>query len=255
MHISHDEAFVTYVVMSALVLDKILLLTPCLLRRLSQSLSWLFVCITFPLILLALAFAAATTSRSQWSESSAVIVHVSGAILILAVPAASIPSGPPKGTQRFADGFFVCVTAIAWHAVGVKWEETAHAGYLSQLVRRGLVLSLAIVISAAACLQWLLGQSRFWHVCRLCAVVCGALRLLAILLLVHDPDTTTSYPPGALPFHTAVAVVFVMPVVACFLTADARQRLARAARITERMGRLANRRKCSSVSEPGGPQT
>jgi len=201
----------------------------------TSTLFWMFIGLTAPLLAAILTFAFATTN-GHVLVSGAVCIHVLAAILILAVPAASAPNGPPPEMQGFVNFVFASITAVAFHAVRFKWQETEHDGATSQLVRRGLVVSLALVISASALVLWAFGAGSFWRVCRCCAVLSGLLRLAAILLLYRDG--ATSYPPGALPFGAAVTAVCVLPIVACLATPRARQRLARATGIAQRIRAL-----------------
>ena len=197
---------------------------------------WLFTGVFAPVMVSVLAFAVATTMTS--SGAFLVISAIVGAVLVLVVPAACAPEGPAPAMQPFVNFMFAFIFAVACHAVVIRWEETKlEQKAFSQLVRRGLVVSLALVVGASAILQWSLGRRRFWYVLRLCGVLCGGIRLLAILLLFLDGAATT-YPPGALPFTTALAVCSVMPALAVLLTLDVRQRLARAVGLSHRIKQL-----------------
>ena len=233
----YDEAFVAYVLLLCFTMDQAPRYISAMVSRNHFWFTTLVICA--PVLILILTFAAATTSQSQWMISSAVCLHTTAAILVLAIPAASIPHGPSPEMQSFANAIFLCLTAVGWHAVMVKWEETRSEVATARLVRCGLVIGIAGVISASALGQILLGAKHFWSVCRIAAVLCGVIRLGAILLLYHD-GTATSYPPGALPFAPAVAVVFVMPLVAGVLTPSKRELIARASGIPERLQTLAN---------------
>jgi len=141
--------------------------------------------LSVPLILLALAFSAVTV-RGEVDVSIAVCIHTAAAVLILAVPAASVPRGPPPEMQRYANAVFACLTAIACHAVAAKWDESRREGATSRAVRRSLVIGVALVIAVSSLCQWAMGQAAFWRVTRLCVALVGALRLLAVLFLYHD---------------------------------------------------------------------
>lgn len=223
-----SEAFIAYTLIVCLLLDDAIsiverLINTALLSPLCRSigLSTLISAAVF-------AFATATTT-SNVDTISIVVVSVLAAILLLTIPAASAPNGPSPGTmQACTNCVFVCIVAVAWHAVAVKWEETKDDRPASMIIRRCLVVGLALVISTTAILQWALGRDTFWLVCRLSVAICGALRLHAIALLYCDG--ATSYPPGDLPFSVAAPLVCVMPAVAWPLTSSVRQQLARGAR-------------------------
>ena len=230
-----DETLIGYVVLGALAFDYLLELGPSLFNNVSRSLFWLFTGLFAPMFVAAFAFATATT-RGGLMDCSAVFMYTGASILVYLIPATSAPNGPPQPMQIFVNLFFASCTAIAWHAVVFKWEETETLGRNSRILRRGLVLGLAFIISASAIAQWALRRNMWWSVCRLAGVLCGALRLLAIILLFCDGATT--YPPGALPFADAVLVVCVMPAAATLFTPTMRLRFAHVAGISLRIQRL-----------------
>lgn len=234
----HGEAFIACAFLAIFLIDFALhhAATSALLDRVSHGSFWLSTSICAPMLVAVFAFAAATTSSNDWMPIHAVFVHFSAAVVVLTIPAASMPDGPPGVLQGMVNFFWFCMMVAAWHAVIVKWESTRSEPATSRHVRLGLVTGIACISSASAIMQARLGRHRFWSVCRLTAFMCGGVRLLAIVLLYREGATT--YPPGALPLEAAVSVVCVMPVIAGILTPSNRQRLARASGITQHVQRL-----------------
>ena len=195
-----------------------------------------------PLLISLFAFVATVTpAESDVTVPLACAIHIGAALLIFVLPAACMPDEPPAEWSRGIDLFWICITAVAWHSISVKWEQTESEGRNSRTVRRSLVVGLAAVITLSAGLQCYLGPGQWWAITRVASGMCGLLRLSAVLLLYLDG--ATSYPPGALPLPHVLPVVSVMPLCSWLMTPGFRQRLARSAGLAQRIQSLQRRTK------------